>query len=47
MRNREGCREVCRMCERQVYGVSRYWVCDNVTGYEMGYATCFEGVRGM
>jgi hypothetical protein len=37
--------ERCVGCaERQVYGVSHYWVCDNVTGYEMGYATCFEGV---
>ena len=32
------------MCERQVYKVARYWVCDNVPGCEMGYATYFERV---
>ena len=41
MQDREGCGGLWG-CARD--RVSRYWVCDNVTGYEMGYATCFEGV---
>ena len=47
MRNHEGCREVCRMCERQVYRVSRYWVCDNAQGMKWGTRPVLRGCEGV